>query len=168
MIPSLITSTSRPVPMLVAGLLLLSLAGCLPRAAASSSSGQRPRALELSGSAAQRLYPGGTAPLNVQIKNPFDYDVRVNQLTVTPRRATTRDGRPNPACDGVKNLTARQYAGPMPLRIRANRTTSLAALDVSTSRWPQLRMPNLATNQDSCKGTTFHLDYSASATKATR
>ena len=57
--PSLITSASRPVTMLVVGLLLVSLAGCLPRAAASTSSGQRPRALELSGSATQRLYPGG-------------------------------------------------------------------------------------------------------------
>lgn len=166
--PSLITSASRPVTMLVAGLLLLSLAGCLPRAAASTSSGQRPRALELSGSATQRLYPGGSAPLNVHLKNPSGYDVTVSRITVTPHRATTRDGRPNPACDGRANLTARQYTGPTPLRVRAKRTVLLAALDVPTARWPLLTMPNLATNQDACKGTTFRFDYAATATEVTR
>ena len=87
---------------------------------------------------------------------------------MTPRRATTRDRRPNPACNGLANLTARQYTGPTPLRIRAKRTASLTSLGVPTSRWPLLKMPNLATNQDACKGTTFRFDYSATATKVTR
>jgi hypothetical protein len=118
----------------------------------------------LSGDLSQRLSPGLTAPLNVTITNPFHFDILVSGITVTPRQATTRDGRPNPACDGTVNLTvARQYSGPSPLRVQARRTLSLADLGVAPARWPLLRMPDLPVNQDACKNTAFTFTYSADA-----
>jgi hypothetical protein len=149
--------------------------GCSSTVLLGSTGGARSSAhrtgptFRLSGDLSQPLRPGDSAPLNVRLTNPYSYDVQVSRIIVTLRRATTRDGRPNRACDGTVNLRlARQYTGPTPLRIRANRTASLAALDVPTSRWPLLRMPNLTTNQDACKGTTFRFDYSATATKVNR
>ena len=125
--------------------------------------------LTLGGSLTQLLYPGATARLDVRITNPFSFDVNVQQLTVTVRPATTRNGQPNPACEGTANLKVlRQYSGPAQLRVPAKRTVSLSELGVPQSSWPQLQMPDLPVNQDACKDTTFTFDYDATATKVTR
>jgi hypothetical protein len=125
--------------------------------------------LTLGGDLAAPLYPGASRPLNVLIGNPFSFDVHVSGLTVTVRRPTTRDGQPNPSCDGTANLRVlRQYGGPVPLRVPGNRTLSLADLGVPQSQWPQLLMPDLPVNQDACKRTTFTFDYAATATKVNR
>jgi hypothetical protein len=125
--------------------------------------------LTLGGDLAAPLYPGASRPLNVLIGNPFSFDVNVSGLTVTVRRPTTRNGQPNPSCDGTANLKVlRQYGGPAPLRVPAKRTVSLADLGVPESQWPQLLMPDLAVNQDACKRTTFTFDYAATATKVNR
>jgi hypothetical protein len=122
----------------------------------------------LAGSVSQLLYPGATAALNVRITNPFSFDINVAQLTVTVRQATIRNGQPNPACDGQANLKVlRQYSGPTPVKVLANRTVALSDLGVPQAQWPQLQMPDLPVNQDACKNTTFTFDYTATATKVT-
>jgi hypothetical protein len=147
----------------------LDAAGNASAAASASWTVQAPLSnLTLGGSLTQLLYPGATAALNVRITNPFSFDVNVAQLTVTVRPATTRNGQPNPACDGTTNLKVlRQYSGPSPLKVKSSRTVSLADLGVAQSQWPQLQMPDLPVNQDACKNTTFTFDYAATATKVT-
>ena len=44
-------------------------------------------------------------------------------------------------------------------------TKSLTQLGVPQAQWPRLSMPNLATNQDACKATTFKFSYTGTATK---
>ena len=120
----------------------------------------------LSGNISQQLSPGASSVLNVKITNPFNFDIMVSQLTVTVRHATTKNGQPNPGCDGTVNLVVtRQYAGP-PLKVKESRTVSLSDLNVPQSQWPLLLMPNLATNQDACKGATLRLSFTGSARKA--
>ena len=123
----------------------------------------------LDGNLSPLLHPGATAALDVRITNPHHFDIDVAQLTVTVRQRTTRNGQPNPACDGSVNLTvARQYGGPSRLRVPRDRSLSLSEAGVPQSQWPQLRMPDLPVNQDACKDTTFMFDYAATATKANR
>ena len=43
----------------------------------------------------------------------------------------------------------------------------LQALGLTQSRWPQMRMPNLATNQDACKGAAFRLTFTGAAVQFT-
>jgi hypothetical protein len=120
----------------------------------------------LGGSLSSPLYPGAQRALDVRIDNPFSFDVHVSGLTVTVRRATARNGQPNPACDGAVNLKVlRQYGGPTPLRVPGQRSVTLSGLGVPQSQWPQLQMPDLPVNQDACKRTTFTFDYAATATK---
>jgi hypothetical protein len=158
------TSLSRAARLAAIATVLLGTTG-----GARSSAHVTGPTFRLSGDLSQPLRPGASAPLDVRLTNPFGYDVQVGRITVTLRRATTRDGRANRACDGTVNLRlARQYTGPTPLRIRAYRTASLTDLGVPASRWPLLTMPNLATNQDACKGSTFRFDYAATATKVNR
>jgi hypothetical protein len=123
----------------------------------------------LGGSLASPLYPGAQRALDVRIDNPFSFDIHVSGLTVTVRRATARDGQPNPACDGTVNLKVlRQYGGPTPLLVPGQRSVTLSGLGVPQSQWPQLQMPDLPVNQDACKRTTFTFDYAATATKVNR
>jgi hypothetical protein len=125
--------------------------------------------LTLDGNLSTLLYPGASGALDVRISNPFSFDIHVSQLTVTVRRSTTRNGQPNPACDGTVNLTVLgQYSGPEPLRVPKKRTVSLSELGLPRSQWPQLLMPDLPVNQDACKRTTFTFDYAATATKVNR
>jgi len=123
----------------------------------------------LGGNLSTLLYPGAQGALDVRIDNPFGFDISVSGLTVTVRQATTRDGQPNPACDGTVNLKVlRQYVGPSPLRVPRKRSVSLSSLGVPQSQWPQLQMPDLPVNQDACKRTSFTFDYAATATKVNR
>lgn len=123
----------------------------------------------ISGDLAQLLYPGAISALNVRITNPFGFALNIAQLTVTPRSATIANGLTNPACSGTANLvTNRQYAGPGSLIIPQHATRSLSDLGVPPAQWPQLQMPNLSTNQDACKNTTFTFAYAASATAASQ
>jgi hypothetical protein len=128
-----------------------------------------PGEFTLGGDLSNSLHPGLTSPLNVRITNPGKQDLAVAGITVTVRSSTTRSGQPNPACDGTTNLVVSwQYSGPVPLKVPAGRSRTLADLGVPTSAWPQLTMPNLPVNQDACKSTTCSLSYQATATKAKR
>jgi hypothetical protein len=123
----------------------------------------------LAGDLSSPLYPGASRVLNVSISNPFSFDIHVSGLTVTVRHPTSRNGQPNPSCDGTTNLQVlRQYGGPAPLAVPGKSTVSLAGLGVPQSQWPQLLMPDLPVNQDACKRTTFTFDYAATATKVNR
>jgi hypothetical protein len=122
-------------------------------------------AFSITGSLADPLYPGAVAGLDVTITNPYNFAIVVSGLTVQPNAATTRDGQPNPACDGTVNLaTHRQYSGPS-IVVPKRSTRSLSDLDVPQSQWPELLMPNLPTNQDACQATTFTFAFSASAAR---
>ena len=93
----------------------------------------------LSGDVTQLLAPGTTAALNVKITNPFNYDILITQVTVTVQHATTKNGQPNPTCDGTTNLiVTRQFSGTSPLKVKSNRTVSLSDLGIPQSQWPQL------------------------------
>ena len=124
-------------------------------------------AFSITAAPAGGLYPGAVVPVDLDITNPYNFAIVVSGLTVEPEDATTRDGLPNPACSGTTNLvTSRQYSGPA-LVIPKKATRSLSDLAVPESQWPQLEMPNLPTNQDACKATTFTFGSSGTATRGT-
>jgi hypothetical protein len=119
----------------------------------------------VAGSLADPLHPGASSELNVRITNPYNFAIEVTGLTVVPKAETTRDGQPNPDCDGTVNLiTERQFSGPS-IVVPKQSTRSLSDLAIPQSQWPELLMPNLSTNQDACKGTSFTFAFSASATR---
>ena len=106
--------------------------------------------------------PGRTLPVNLVLTNPNSVPIQVTAITVTVRAATTRASLPNPSCNGTTNLV-QSLAFQGPVTVPANTTASLQTLGLASSRWPQLKMPNLVTNQDACKSTTFTLDFSGTA-----
>jgi len=107
------------------------------------------------------LFPGSSAALNVNIKNPYNFPLRVTGISIA---AITSN---RTACDPATNLV------PVPavavdnvvVVVPANSTWSLDSLGVLSPRWPQLQMQNLGSDQEACKNAIFTLTYSGTGTK---
>jgi hypothetical protein len=112
----------------------------------------------ISGHLSGRLQAGGSARLNMQISNPYRFPISVRSLHVTPKRATSKGGKPNPGCDGTKAIHISQYTGAA-LTVRPNQTVTLSSLGVDASRWPQLQR----SADPACVGASFAFAYTASA-----
>lgn len=107
-----------------------------------------------------RLAPGVELPIDLTIKNPYSVAISVDRITVAILDATTKDGQPNQDCVGTVHLTVtRGFTGPV--TVPANGTVT-----VTGDARPLVKMLDLDSNQDACKGTTFSFAYSGSATKA--
>jgi hypothetical protein len=119
----------------------------------------RPRPFRIGGDLTAPLYPGRRAPLDLVLTNPHSFDLRVISLTVSVREKTSR-----PACSGGANFAVTQYSGAYPLLLPPG-TSRLSTLVSDATRWPQLSMHDLATNQDACKQTALTLDYRGQATE---
>jgi hypothetical protein len=118
----------------------------------------------ISGSITQALYPGiSPVPLDLVFTNPNNFSIQITSVTVTVSGATTK-----PSCDGRANLlvTRAFAAGPGVVVVPKNSTRSLQELRIPQAQWPTVQMPNLPVKQDACKGATFTLTYTGTATKA--
>jgi hypothetical protein len=119
----------------------------------------------ISGNASAAFSPGATPqPLNLVLSNPFSFDIKVTGITVTVQAVTTRNGNPNPGCNGMQNLkVTRPFNGTVILAKKA--TMSLSQLGSPASQYPLLQMPDLPVNQDACKNSTFRMSYAGTAVK---
>jgi len=109
----------------------------------------------ISGDAGKLLAPGLTSPINVAISNTFKRDLTVAGLAVS------LVGTSNPLCD-TSNFVLTQYSGPATLLVPSHTKRSLSQLGVPRSQWPSVKMLDLSTNQDDCKGVTLNLTYTGS------
>jgi len=108
----------------------------------------------ISGTPDRMLAPGAPGgAIDLAITNPFSATMTVTALGVSVT------GTSIPAC-AVGNYDVIAYSGPFPLTIPPGTTRTLSQLGVSRASWPQVRMLNLPTNQDVCKGATVQLHYS--------
>jgi hypothetical protein len=118
----------------------------------------------ISGSITDMFAPGVTRSVNLTFGNANNFAIKVVSVTITVQDATTKNGQPVPSCIGSQNLAVTQaFSGPV--TVPANTTATLSGLGVPPAQWPQLRMPNLPVNQDACKGASFKLTYTGTATK---
>jgi hypothetical protein len=110
------------------------------------------------------LYPGGQAPLDLALTNPYQFDLSVTRIAV----ALTGTGAAGCFASGPQTSFAvvQLPAAAYPLRLPARTTTTLSALGVPAAQRPQLVMLNTAFNQDACRGASLSLAYSGLARKA--
>ncbi len=100
------------------------------------------------------LAPGVARPLNLSITNPDTSPLRVDGVTVSLGSSSTK------TCSATRNFTILQLnSQAYPLTIPAKSTRTLSQLGVTSSRWPQVRMYDLLTNQDGCKHAVIGLKY---------
>ncbi len=112
----------------------------------------------ISGDAAQLLSPGASVPLDLTLANPYNFAIRVLDVSVAATGPS--------ACPAGDNLTtsALSFSGPVVIPAHSSRT--LSALGVPPAQRPQVLLRNLDTNQDSCKNAKFTLTYSGTGTKS--
>lgn len=113
----------------------------------------------------QRLYPGNAGEaVDLVFENPNNQDITVLEVVVAIADETTRGGAPNPGCRGtvdfevLRQLTQQVF-------VPRNSTTSLSELGVPMTAWPVVAFKNLPTNQDACKGTSFTITFTGTASK---
>ncbi len=105
------------------------------------------------------LAPGVNRPLNLTIKNPFNFPIRVTDVSIGIQSSTNR-----PTCSPSANLLV-DHGLLVPVNVPANSTRTLQQLGVDPASWPLVAMLDLATPQDSCKGAVFPVRYTATASK---
>jgi hypothetical protein len=127
------------------------------------------KAFQVTGSTSEQFFPGKAQRVDLVFNNPNGAAIHVDSVSIAIEHATKRVGGDhpgsfNPNCDGTTNLIVSiPYSGDV--TIPGNSQRSLTQLGVSTSRWPELTMPNLATPQDGCKDTAFTITYTGTASK---
>ncbi|HTZ42223.1 MAG TPA: hypothetical protein VMB79_00040 [Jatrophihabitans sp.] len=105
------------------------------------------------------LAPGASLPIDLHLVNGNPFELRVDSLTVAVASTSSAACRP-------ENFAVVQYRGGYPVRVAAGTSTSLSALRVPAAAWPQLRMLDLPSNQDACKGVTVNLRYAGTGSGA--
>lgn len=122
---------------------------------------EKGKPLVVAGSVGRQLAPGVTAPLDLALTNPNNFDISVTNISVAVEQATS-----SPRCNGLDNFPVSQLAAARyPLSIPAKTTMKLSDLGVPVNDRPSVRMVSLPTNQDACKGVTLTLDFSGTAGK---
>ena len=113
----------------------------------------------------QRLYPGNTGEaVNLVFENPNNQDIKVLEVVVGIADATTKDGHPNPGCRGTVDFEVlKQFT--QQVIVPKSSTRTLSQLGVPASAWPVVAFKNLPTNQDACKGTSFTITFTGTASK---
>lgn len=106
----------------------------------------------ISGNAVTPLRPGTVTDLDLTIRNPYDFSIRVESLIVSVVN-TNKNG-----C-GPENFTvSRTYT---PRRVTVPPGATLLARSTS----PQIRMLNTSVIQDACKSASITLAYSGTASR---
>lgn len=114
----------------------------------------------ISGDADRVLYPGSeSGAVNLSITNPFGATMTVIGLGVTVT------GTDKVGC-GPGNYQVIAYSGPVSLTIPPNSTRTLQSLGVPRAQWPHVKMLNLPSNQDACKGAQVALHHSGTGSGA--
>jgi hypothetical protein len=114
----------------------------------------------ISGDLAEPFYPGGSAPLDLEISNPLDTDLIVSDLLVEVDAVEAPNATADLIC-GVGDFAVAQLSTSGDLVVAAGSTISLTDLGVPIEDLPQVLMLDTESNQDGCKGASFTLAYSA-------
>jgi hypothetical protein len=98
------------------------------------------------------LAPGTSADLDIELTNPHDEPLLVDNLRVTVVAVDAPHATPAAPCS-IADFTVTQSAVALTLRARA--TVSLSGLGVAPIAWPKIGMINAAHNQDGCKSASL-------------
>jgi hypothetical protein len=118
---------------------------------------QKNQGFQIAGSLPTKLTPGGQAPLDLTLTNPYSFSLQVASLAASVQESTS-----SVACSGTRNFSVVQFSGSYPLTLPPG-TWRLSQLVADSAKWPQVRMIETGANQDACKSTTIALAYSGAA-----
>jgi hypothetical protein len=117
------------------------------------------RRVRVTGGAVGQLRPGVSVPVALTLQNPNRHRIRMMRVRV--RIAAILAPRADAAHPCTKADFAVRQMPRSTLRLRARRTTDLAALGVPVESWPWLTMLNRPLNQDGCQDAQLILKFKA-------
>jgi hypothetical protein len=109
-----------------------------------------PQAFTVEAAPVSGLYPGATKSMRVRVRNPYNFDLRINRLGA---EVVSSSSRACPARPG--NLVAGLHEGRLPITVRARQAREAGSIPI--------RMPTSVTNE--CAGVTFTIRITGVATK---
>jgi hypothetical protein len=122
----------------------------------------RGQLIRVTGEVGRPLAPGTARHLNLRLSNRSPHHQVVLRLTVS---VTLDAAHRRAGCSRARNFRVLPMRrGEYPISLPAGRAGSLHSLGVR--RVPRLRMLNLRTNQDACKGAKLRLHYRARIRRA--
>lgn len=117
------------------------------------------KAFTMAGNLTATLTPGRQVPLDIVYTNPNNFAIKLTRLAVSVDAATSK-----PGCSGATNFFVAPFSGAYPVTIPKG-SSRLSQAVTDSSKWPQVAMRNLASNQDACKNAKLVLRYDGTATK---
>lgn len=116
----------------------------------------------ISGSPSATLTPGGTPqPIDLSITNPFPFAIKVLSIGITVDASTSR-----PGCNGPANLAVtRPFSGTATIPANSTKKLSELAPTVTADQWPLVQMIDATFDQNACKGASFTLTYTGTASQ---
>ena len=118
---------------------------------------------EITGSPTKPMSPGVHVPLDLRMQNTSKTSMSVHDLVVVVRRVDAPRATERLPCL-AEDFTVDQAPDGIDLTLPPQATTSLSALSVPSTQWPQVGLRNTSVNQDGCKGASLTLEFSASGT----
>lgn len=120
---------------------------------------------KVTGNLGGTLTPGVAATVDLVIDNPFAFEIKIVGVTTVVAATTTKAAQDVPGCNGVENfeVTRQLEATSVAIVVPARSTKTLSELGVASTRWPEVTMRALDTEQSACMGTTIQLQYAGSA-----
>jgi hypothetical protein len=119
-----------------------------------------PASFSISGDVAEPFFPGGSAPLDLEISNPLETDLSVSDLVVEVDAVDAPNATDDLPCT-VDDFSVEQLSLRDDLIVAAGTTAALTELGVAAEDLPRVLMLDTESNQDGCKGASFALAYSA-------
>lgn len=135
--------------------------GSVSRSAAPTMTVLKTQSFEVTGNLAGQLAPGNKAPLNLLLTNPYNFAIKITNLSVAVEEGTSKAG-----CSGTQNFKVTPIpAVRYPITLPAGPARTLDQLGVPNADKPQVEMLNRPWSQEACKNVTVTLAYGGSARK---
>jgi hypothetical protein len=120
-----------------------------------------PGSFRIDGDLPSTLSPGSGEPLDLTLTNPGSADLSISRLDVrvdavtAPRADSTHPCTPD-------DFIVQQFSGAYGFVLPGSGETSLSALGIPSSEWPNVGMLNTALDQDGCMSAHLTLGFAGS------
>ncbi|WP_247046223.1 hypothetical protein [Arthrobacter rhizosphaerae] len=114
----------------------------------------------ISGDAVEAIVPGKSAAIDLEFTNPEGLPFTVSGVRVRVLKVTAPQAPATRPCS-ISDYTVQQLPPETRITIPARGTGTLSGLGLPREDWPRVGLVNDSVNQDSCKGASLELAYTA-------
>jgi hypothetical protein len=114
----------------------------------------------ISGDAVERILPGKSAAIDLAFANPESVPLTVSEVRVRVLKVMAPDPAGTRPCS-ASDYIVQQLPSETKITIPARGTGTLSGLGLPREDWPRVGLVDHSVNQDTCKGASLELAYTA-------